>query len=298
MSLNFLPYPVRRALDNLNARFVTEIRLRSGQLITIEYKGEYVYLGNFGVTEKRENALICQSADDVLCAATDRSVYFYSEQLKRGFITVDGGVRIGVGGEYVTENGTVVAVKNATSLNIRLPHRAEGCADGIYSLLFAEKLCNALIFSPPDVGKTTVLRDLAVTISKNKTVNILVFDERYELSAYDLGERCDIVRGADKLTGFSNAIRALKPNVIITDELYGERDMQAIKYAVDCGLTVVASSHVCDESILSQMPFDYFVRLTKIGGEAVIYDKAFNIVGNSSTLCRAWRGSVGEQEKA
>ena len=112
----------------------------------------------------------------------------------------------------------------------------------------------------------------------------MIFDERNEISAisgydgFDLGDRVDIVRCYEKKSAIASAIRAMKPQVIITDELYGDRDIDSVNYAVDCGITVIASSHICNKEKLCQMPFDFFVQLIGIGVDPVIYDKNFNIV--------------------
>ena len=291
MNLSFLPTSVKTALDNLNYNFLTEIRMRVGQPIIIEYKGRYFFLGSFGATERQSSALICGELASVLNAAMERSVYAYTEQLKNAFITVGGGIRIGIGGEYVTDGGTIKTVQKPTSLNIRIPHDAIGCANNIFALLDERQPKSTLIFSPPGYGKTTILRDYARQTGQRLGCNVLVFDERYELSAidgngkgYDLGMNCDVVRGADKLNGFANAIRVMKPDILICDELYGENDFAAIQYAVDCAIMVVASTHVSDKNILSKLPFDCFVELTGIGKQAVVYDKTFNIIGNCDTV--------------
>ena len=74
----------------------------------------------------------------------------------------------------------------------------------------------------------------------------------------------------------------MKPNVIITDELYGDRDMQAIKFVSDCGIAVIASSHICNRDILKKMPFDYFVHIEMLGA-SVIYDKNFNFIDRNDS---------------
>ncbi|MGN0818126.1 MAG: hypothetical protein ACI4L9_04070 [Candidatus Coproplasma sp.] len=285
VNLDFLPTELRRALKFLNINNLSEIRLRKGQPVIIEYLGEYHYINNYGISRSVTGAIKSEEVESVLGSAMHGSVYAYTEQLKRGFITVDGGIRIGVGGEYVTERDKIVAVRGATSLNIRIPHCIDGC--GSYILKFIEngRINSTLIFSSPGFGKTTILRDLAKSLSNR--CNVLVFDERCEISALDgagngfnLGERCDVVRGGDKIAAFPNAIRAMKPDVIITDELYGNDDYSAVKYAIDCGITVFASTHICDREKLINTPFEYFVELTGIGKEQIVYDKDFNIVGN------------------
>lgn len=300
MNLSFLPANVKAALDNLNCNFLTEIRMRAGQPIIIEYRGRYYYLGEYGATERKGTALVCGELSGILAAAMEHSVYAYTEQLKYAFITVGGGIRIGIGGEYVTEKGAIKTIQKPTSLNIRIPHDAVGCAGQLYLFLNKINCKSALIFSPPGYGKTTILRDYARHFGRELGCNVLVFDERYELSAidgsgrgYDLGMNCDVVRGADKLSGFANAIRVMKPNVLLCDELYGKDDFAAIQYAIDCGIKVVASTHFSDKLKLRDLPFECFVGLTGIGKQAVIYDKTFNIIGNCDTVGTVWSNSDG-----
>lgn len=283
MKLNFLPAELRRATDCLNLNYLTEIRIRRGQPVIIEYHGEYVYINNFGVCRTAGEAMRIYDVDGLLSSAIADGVYTYTEQLKSGFVTLDGGVRIGIAGQYITERGTVTAVRSVTSLNIRIPHDINGCAEKIYISALKNNLNSVLIFSSPGLGKTTMLRDIARRLASK--YNVLVMDERNEIAAadcdgdgYDLGERCDVVRGGDKLTAFSCAIRAMKPQIIITDELYGENDVRAVKYAISCGIHVCASTHITDREMLGRMPFDFFCHLTSIGGEVEIYDKNFNIV--------------------
>ena len=285
MKLTFLPADVCAAVGNLNLNYLTEIRLRRAQPVIIEYSGEYRYLSAGGATARREAALVCADVADVLYRAMGGCVYSYAEELKEGFITISGGIRIGVAGEYVTEGSEIKTIARPTSLNIRIPHLAEGCSDGVYRALFANKLNSVLIYSRPGCGKTTMLRDLARRISKEKKCNVLVLDVRSEIggagAGYDLGETVDVVRSANKLSSIQSAVRAMKPDIVITDELYGEGDMKAVKFARDCGIAVAASSHICEREQLKSMPFDYFVHLTAINAEPEIYDKNFDTVCNN-----------------
>lgn len=287
MGLSFLPQEINSGLSHINFNLLSEIRLRQGLPVVIEYCGEYGYLTATGFSKDGRQALIGNDISVVLSQAFGGNLFNYTEQIKNGFVTVGHGVRIGLAGEYVTEGGKVNTIRNLSSLNIRIPHDFTGCSNGICEKLFKDKPQSTLIFSKPGLGKTTMLRDIAKNLSK-KICNILVFDERNEIAAMDengvgfeLGNFVDVIRCHNKLSAISSAIRAMKPDVIITDELYGDSDISAIRYADDCGIAVIASSHICNPKILKTMPFEYFVKLTALNKPPEIYDKNFYSYSNS-----------------
>lgn len=285
MKLAFLPQDILAAVNNLNLNFLTEIRLRRGQPVLVEYHGQYSYLSCGGISEHRNGALMCGDVAAILNRAMDGCVYSYAEELKQGFITVEEGVRIGVAGEYVTENKVIKTIARATSVNIRIPHVVQGCSDYIFEKLLKGGVQSVLIFSKPGLGKTTMLRDLIASISREYMKNILVLDVRNEIggagAGYYLGDTVDIVKSCDKLPSISSAIRAMKPDLIVTDELYGEDDIAAVKFARDCGIDVIASSHICVTEYLKTLPFEAYVKLTGINEMPEIYDKSFNSVSDN-----------------
>ena len=283
--LDFLPQILKNAIKNVNINDVYELRLRVNQPIKINYKGDYCYLGNYGVTTQKNNALVCtrQDIEDCVFKAGNCSVYAVEEQIKRGFITAKNGERIGLAGEYVLENGKPLTIRNFTSLCIRIPHKVEGCGAKIYAACLKDSLKNILICSPPGLGKTTILRDLARQISTYHKCNLLICDERGEICARDAEENVDVLRFCQKETAFEAGIRAMRPDVIVTDEL-SPHDLGAIERAVHAGITVLASAHIFNFKDVSPQFLRLFSRFVilnekKIGEIAYVYNAKGEVIG-------------------
>ena len=253
--LTFLPKQVQNALSHINLQYVYEIRLRANKPISLNFQGKYSFLSAYGLTAYKEKALKCTAEDIEECVyrAGNFSVYSVEEQIKQGFITANGGVRLGLAGEYVFENGKPLAIRRFSSLCIRIPHEIHGCAEEIYQRCMSDKIRNLLISSPPGLGKTTILRDLGRIIGNKTRKNVLICDERGELSVGNLGDTCDIVKYADKSTAFEAGVRAMRPDIIITDEL-SEKDCLALEKAIWAGVKVIASAHFSDISCI-KAPF-------------------------------------------
>ncbi len=245
--LEFLPQKVREALKNLNLSHLYELRIRAEKPITVNYQGKYSLLGEYGLVKYKLKALVCDMEEiaDCVFRAGKYSVYSVEEQLKQGFITAPQGERIGLSGEYVFEKGQPLALKNVTSLCIRVPHEVKGCANEVYQRCMSDITQSVLLSSPPGLGKTTILRDLSRILSEKTAKNILICDERGEISVGETGDCCDVMRFANKETAFEAGIRAMRPDVIITDEL-SLRDCAALEKAIAAGVVVVASAHFSD----------------------------------------------------
>ena len=277
--LDFLPEQVGFAISHINAKKLYEIRLRVNQPVRINLDGEYLYLSEFGITDKRERAVTIDKTDieDCIYKAGNYSVYSVEEQLKNGFLTTDKGVRIGLAGEFVMEKGQTIAVKNYTSLCIRIPHEIIGAGEELYRLCFQNRLQNLLIVSPPGIGKTTILRDLARILSNKTQKNILICDERGEISQGNIGETCDVLRFCDKATAFNVGIRTLRPDIMITDEL-SKKDCEAVEKAIFAGICVLASAHFYQMEDIKPPFFGLFERYAildndKIGKLKGLYDE-------------------------
>lgn len=277
--LEFLPQTIKDGLSHLNLNDVYEIRLRANQPIRVNYRGKYRYLGAYGICKTKDKALYCDADEiaDCVFRAGKCSVYAVEEQIKRGFITAESGERIGLAGEYVLDKGVPLTIRDFTSLCIRVPHEILGAGNAIYQRCMSDKLRSILICSPPGLGKTTILRDLSRQICQNDSVNLLICDERGEIASGEVGETADILRYCDKSTAFEAGIRAMRPELIITDEL-SAGDCQAIERAVSAGISVVASAHYAKFEYIAPCflgVFERFVILNNnnIGEIDGIYDK-------------------------
>lgn len=277
--LNFLPESVCSALKNLQYDEIYEIRLRANLPVFINYAGKYEYLSVYGITKHRERALVCDEKDveDCIYRAGNYSVYSVEEELKQGFITAKNGVRIGLAGEYVMQNGQPLVVRNVTSVCVRIPHAVIGSAERVYSCCMSDRIRSTLIISPPGYGKTTILRDLTRMIAQNTQKNVLICDERAEIGLGDLGETCDVIQYCDKKTAFEAGIRAMRPDVIVTDEL-NPRDYTAVEQAVYAGVIVVATAHLRSINDVPKTFFAVFERVVVLSSKTVgkiegIYDK-------------------------
>ena len=173
--------------------------------------------------------------------------YAYESEIRRGYFTV-GGCRIGVCGTAVVENGAVVSVKDARSLNLRFAREVKGAADALFAALGGSVCSGLLLAGPPACGKTTLLRDLARRLSESGR-KVCVIDERGELAAVadgaasaDVGPLTDVLDGYPKTYAAELALRCLSPDVIVCDEV-GEGEAAALIECADCGADVVAAVH-------------------------------------------------------
>jgi hypothetical protein len=142
------------------------------------------------------------------------------------------------------------SMKEISGLNIRVARQIIGCADKIISeILVNNEFTDTLIVSLPGLGKTTILRDLVRQIS-NSGKDVSLIDERSEIAAIfngapknDVGIRTDVMDGVLKPDGIIMMVRSMKPDFIATDEIGTDIDIEAILYAVNAGVKIIATAH-------------------------------------------------------
>jgi stage III sporulation protein AA len=217
-----------------------EIRLRAGQPIAVETmhnSGCTIHnrvLIDAGVTRESLQELI-----ELFC---DYSLHSYARQLSHGFITLKGGHRAGFCGTAVTDGGTerITAIRDITSINLRIAREFIGCSDELFNRLNPENLKSLLIIGKPMSAKTTVLRDLARNLSE-AGCKVAVIDERNEINAK--GANIDTLGSFPKKAGFVTALRALSPDFIICDEVADASEGAEVAECLNCGVGVIMTMH-------------------------------------------------------
>ena len=199
---------------------------------------------------------------------SNNALHTINDQIVNGYVSYDNGIRIGVAGEIVSNNGVIKTIKNINSLNIRIPHLIKNCSLNAYSYLIENsKVLSTLVLSDPGSGKTTFVKDLIYQIAKrNSNINMLVVDERGEMNYINNSEICgvDYFINASKKFAFENGIRSLNPQVIVTDEINLECDLDAITNALTCGVKVIATIHANNLNNFFTINASYDITLNNI----------------------------------
>lgn len=261
---------IERLLSNYNTDSITEIRLRKGKPLVIFQGKEKIYprsdAGQYTVTG--------DDIEKVLGFATDFSLYAVNDRLTKGYLVKDG-VRIGVGGFGVMEQGKILSIKDVNTLVLRIPHQIKGCAEPLIPVICPHSSPKStLIISPPGAGKTTILRDMARLVSMS--VNTLIIDERFEIAGVnctlDVGES-EVISGVDKNVAYEFAIRTMSPDVIITDEVFSKAEVDSVEDVIRSGVKIFATIHGKDINSIKNSKifcrltefFEVFVTLSPIG---------------------------------
>lgn len=288
MDLSFLPNELLFALNRTSIDKLYEIRLRNGYPIKIIYDNGLYYLSNNGATTLKSQSIICLNnyISNIILNVTECSIYAFNNEIKNGFITTSDGVRIGLAGDCVVDNDSVLTMKNYSSINIRIPHFIDGCSNDILKYAVNDGIVyNTLIISPPFYGKTTILKDCIKNLDKINLFTILVIDERGEFSCVG-GENVDYIKFCTKSYAFTCGLRALSPHVVFVDELSNKSDWEFAFSASNSGVKVFASCHgngfndVINKAYANKCIFDRYIVLTDYGYKKV----SFNVYDSGGVM--------------
>lgn len=230
---------------------IQEVRLRINRPFCITINNVERYLLSDGtVSENTSYGIPCTKQDLLQCfdSICNHSVHSYAKELSQGYITLEGGNRVGLCGTYIFKGTELHTVKDISSINIRIAHQVRGSANQIFNMVDFSTPKGLLIVGKPLSAKTTILRDLCRLISSKFKVSII--DERCEIGGVyngipqnDIGLKADIFNGYPKDIGINCAVRTMSPDIIVCDEIGSLQDFKAIKMGTVCGVKFICTAH-------------------------------------------------------
>ena len=242
--INSLSLNLREKIKTLKRENIEEIRLRVNKPLIINGDLiDYFYNDKTKKLDKNmDNAYVVTKEDieqtfQIICKY---SIHSFMDDIKKGFVTLRGGHRVGIVGKAIVENGKVENIKYISSLNIRISKEIKNCSDKVMNHIVkgSTKINNTIIISPPQCGKTTLLRDIVRNLSNGndkfnfKGVKVALIDERNE-----------IIETCPKDIGIMMVLRSMSPNVIVTDEIGTEKDIKALYTALNGGVGLITTVH-------------------------------------------------------
>ncbi|UNK20384.1 stage III sporulation protein AA [Paenibacillus sp. N3/727] len=271
MTMNWLelfPENVKQLLLNLPKDVLEgleEVRIREGRPLEINTGGKFHFVSRNGELILIPDEAYKPTREDghrLLDLISNHSLYTMEEELRKGFITIPGGHRIGLTGRTVLSGGKVEHIRDISGFNVRIAKEIKGAADEILPYLLDTKrkrVLHTLIMSPPQHGKTTLVRDLARQISSGfwgrsnihwPGMKVGIVDERSEIAGcqrgvpgFDVGPRTDVLDGCPKAEGMMMMLRSMSPDVLIVDEIGRPEDAEAVTEALHAGISVIATAH-------------------------------------------------------
>lgn len=233
-----LPKRLVESICQSAAASVEELRLHSGRISTIT---------SYGKNIATDTVLTEEELKEILKQLCSNSLYTYGDCICRGYVALEGGIRVGVCGSAAVEGERVIGVHRITSLCIRIPHRIQADVTSLLPHLFAGGMPqSSLLYAPPGVGKTTLLRALAEqAASPARGIRTVIVDTREELS-FGLTDKhltLDVLRGYPRGIGMEIAVRSMGASLIVCDEIGNEADATALLAAANCGVAIFASAH-------------------------------------------------------
>ena len=265
--IRLLPEEFARKVSFCQWEKLEEIRMRVGQPLELRFAEEERSVSPIVTTEHLE---------EVLRRACHQSVYSCTETLKDGYVTVEGGHRIGICGTVVRKDGAVHTIRDPSSLAVRIARQVKGCADSLISRLNR----SLLILGPPGTGKTTLLRDALVGLSDCLHQRVGLVDERGELAAtvrgvpqLFVGRKTDVLVNVKKADGIMMLLRTMNPQWIAVDEITAPADIAAMEQASYCGVRLIATAHGAGKEDLYCRPLYRSLMESGIFSAAVILNE-------------------------
>ncbi|WP_349407746.1 stage III sporulation protein AA [Pseudalkalibacillus sp. SCS-8] len=303
--IRMLPETIKSIIEAYQRRVlkpIEEIRIRVNRPLEVISNGRPEYPSMSSDANGRAYFVTVEDGVHLLNKLSQFSLYAFEEELRRGYITIKGGHRVGLAGKVITEKGQVKVIRDVSSFNIRVATQKEGTAERWAPYLYKNRWLNTLIIGPPQSGKTTFLRDVARIASQGtaglriRSSKVGIVDERSEIAGcihgvpqHNLGPRVDVLDSCPKAEGIMMMIRSLSPEVIIVDEIGRQEDAEAILEALNAGVQMIMTAHgygienVLKRPIFQRLMeiqlFDRFIEMSQSSGPSRvkrILDAEFN----------------------
>ncbi|GAB6990426.1 stage III sporulation protein AA [Paenibacillus pini] len=277
--LEWLPETIKSLLLQISPDILIqmeEVRIREGRPLEINGPEGHRFVTLQGTLTLDAKTAYFPKRDDsrrMLDLISNHSLYTMEEELRKGFVTVPGGHRVGLAGRTVLSGGHVELIRDISGFNMRIAREIRGVADPILPYLIdlrARRIRHTLILSPPQHGKTTLMRDLARQISSGgygqsemslQGIKVGIVDERSEIAgslrgvpSFDVGPRTDVMDACPKAEGMMMMIRSMSPEVLMVDEIGRMEDANAVTEGLHAGITVIATAHGAGTDELKQRP--------------------------------------------
>ena len=272
---------------------IEEIRLHAGGKASLTTDRGSVFL---------KTVIMPSELNEMLSRLCGNSLYAHSDTINSGYVTISGGIRVGICGRAALDGGKVLGIYDVSALNIRIPSVLRYLGEPVCELLRSTRGSRGvLIYSPPGVGKTTLLRSVAYKMaSGERPLRVALIDTRGELYSEELkNATIDVLSGYPKGIGIEIAARTMNAQLMVCDEIGDREEAQAIISAQNCGVPLLASAHGdCVSGLLRRSAvmklhnarvFGYYVRIERgsSGGE---YKYAVTTAEEADVLLQNSRG--------
>lgn len=228
-------------LAKIDTDKITEIKLKQNMPIALTINGQTIAI--------KSNIINQREIEEILLKLCKNSMAAFEDEIAQGFVTIDGGHRVGIGGEFYLDKTTAKYIlRQVSSLNIRIAR------ENVY-FLNQDKLCigefkSVLLAGAPHSGKTSLAKCCVKELCKK--YRVVICDERNEIA--DENVNCDVIRGVSKSVAIGMATRTLNPQLIVCDEIGSLEETKQILSAINTGVKFICTAHGESLNQLEQRP--------------------------------------------